>query len=98
MIYLLRHGQTEFNMERRIQGRCDSPLTSQGRDQSGQGQPISPSRASHITKARCQPTRRQGSASPERKGLSSASPKAKLSGGVQLSRFRVTCPVLRGRP
>lgn len=33
MIYLLRHGQTEFNMERRIQGRCDSPLTSQGREQ-----------------------------------------------------------------
>lgn len=34
MIYLLRHGQTEFNLERRIQGRMDSPLTSLGRDQS----------------------------------------------------------------
>ncbi len=33
MIYLLRHGQTEFNLERRIQGRCDSPLTSEGREQ-----------------------------------------------------------------
>jgi probable phosphoglycerate mutase len=30
MIYLLRHGQTEFNLERRIQGRLDSPLTSEG--------------------------------------------------------------------
>jgi broad specificity phosphatase PhoE len=34
MIYLLRHGQTEYNLERRIQGRLDSPLTSLGRDQS----------------------------------------------------------------
>ena len=33
MIYLLRHGQTEFNAERRIQGRCDSPLTALGREQ-----------------------------------------------------------------
>ena len=33
MIYLLRHGQTEYNVERRIQGRCDSPLTELGKDQ-----------------------------------------------------------------
>lgn len=32
-IYLLRHGQTHFNLEQRIQGSLDSPLTSQGRDQ-----------------------------------------------------------------
>ncbi len=30
MIYLVRHGQTEFNKERRIQGRFDSPLTELG--------------------------------------------------------------------
>lgn len=30
MIYLVRHGQTEFNRERRIQGRFDSPLTELG--------------------------------------------------------------------
>ncbi|MGL6040622.1 MAG: histidine phosphatase family protein [Deefgea sp.] len=29
-IYLLRHGQTEFNRERRMQGHCDSPLTNEG--------------------------------------------------------------------
>ena len=29
-IYLLRHGQTEFNRERRMQGHCDSPLTCEG--------------------------------------------------------------------
>ena len=33
MIYLIRHGQTEFNREGRFQGRCDSPLTALGRDQ-----------------------------------------------------------------
>ncbi len=33
MIYLLRHGQTAYNAERRIQGQCDSDLTPQGREQ-----------------------------------------------------------------
>ena len=30
MIYLLRHGQTEFNRDGRYQGACDSPLTALG--------------------------------------------------------------------
>jgi probable phosphoglycerate mutase len=30
VIYLARHGQTEFNRERRIQGHVDSPLTELG--------------------------------------------------------------------
>lgn len=29
-IYLVRHGQTLFNVKKKIQGWCDSPLTSQG--------------------------------------------------------------------
>lgn len=29
-LYLVRHGQTEYNVQRRIQGWCDSPLTSLG--------------------------------------------------------------------
>ncbi len=33
MIYLLRHGQTEFNLEGRYQGQSDSPLTDCGRRQ-----------------------------------------------------------------
>ncbi len=33
VIYLLRHGQTEFNAERRMQGHCDSPLTALGESQ-----------------------------------------------------------------
>lgn len=33
MIFLIRHGQTEFNREGRLQGRSDSPLTEVGRRQ-----------------------------------------------------------------
>lgn len=29
-IYLIRHGQTEWNVQRRMQGRMDSPLTEEG--------------------------------------------------------------------
>lgn len=29
-LYLVRHGQTQFNVARLVQGRCDSPLTDTG--------------------------------------------------------------------
>lgn len=29
-LYMMRHGQTLFNIRRRIQGSCDSPLTELG--------------------------------------------------------------------
>ena len=32
-LYIVRHGQTEFNVERKIQGWCDSPLTELGINQ-----------------------------------------------------------------
>ena len=32
-LYIVRHGQTEWNVEGRMQGRYDSPLTQQGREQ-----------------------------------------------------------------
>jgi probable phosphoglycerate mutase len=32
-IYLIRHGETEWNRDSRIQGRRDSPLTARGREQ-----------------------------------------------------------------
>lgn len=32
-LYLVRHGQTEFNVRRAVQGQCDSPLTPLGRAQ-----------------------------------------------------------------
>ena len=34
-LYLLRHGQTEFNVKKLVQGRCDSPLTDLGCQQAG---------------------------------------------------------------
>ena len=34
-IWFLRHGQTEWNLDRRIQGRLDSPLTDLGAAQAG---------------------------------------------------------------
>lgn len=37
MIYLLRHGETEFNAAGRYQGRVDSPLTPRGRAQAAAG-------------------------------------------------------------
>lgn len=30
ILYLMRHGQTLFNLRRKIQGACDSPLTDEG--------------------------------------------------------------------
>lgn len=36
MIYLVRHGQTAFNAEGRLQGHVDSPLTELGRAQAAQ--------------------------------------------------------------
>ena len=32
-LYLMRHGETMFNEQQRIQGWCDSPLTERGREQ-----------------------------------------------------------------
>lgn len=32
-LYLLRHGETLFNMQHKTQGWCDSPLTERGREQ-----------------------------------------------------------------
>lgn len=35
-VYLLRHGETEWNAAGRFQGQLDSPLTRRGRDQAAQ--------------------------------------------------------------
>ena len=32
-LYILRHGQTEYNLQHRVQGHCDSPLTPLGIEQ-----------------------------------------------------------------
>ncbi|MCU6668031.1 2,3-diphosphoglycerate-dependent phosphoglycerate mutase GpmB [Enterobacteriaceae bacterium H4N4] len=35
-VYLVRHGETQWNAERRIQGQSDSPLTAKGEEQAWQ--------------------------------------------------------------
>ena len=35
-LYLMRHGETLFNVQKRIQGWCDSPLTAAGEEQARQ--------------------------------------------------------------
>lgn len=35
-VYLVRHGETQWNAERRIQGQSDSPLTDKGVQQAWQ--------------------------------------------------------------
>jgi broad specificity phosphatase PhoE len=32
-LYFVRHGETHFNVEKRLQGFCDSPLTDNGIEQ-----------------------------------------------------------------
>ena len=32
-LYLMRHGETLFNVQHKIQGWCDSPLTENGKQQ-----------------------------------------------------------------
>ena len=32
-LYLMRHGQTEFNLKKLVQGHCDAPLTPLGIEQ-----------------------------------------------------------------
>ena len=36
MIYLTRHGQTDWNVLKKVMGRCDEPLNEKGREQANQ--------------------------------------------------------------
>ena len=36
MIYLTRHGQTDWNVQKKVMGRCDEPLNEKGREQASQ--------------------------------------------------------------
>lgn len=75
-IYLLRHGETEWNADGRLQGRRDSPLTEAGRRQARQ---VSEKLAAHFTGAALPPVfqvsplgRAQQTANLVRAGLTEA--------------------------
>lgn len=62
LLYLMRHGETMFNVQGRIQGWCDSPLTERGKQQAllakayFQEQQISFDHAYSSTSERCSDT------------------------------------------
>lgn len=47
-IYIVRHGQTQFNVEKRCQGWKDSPLTQKGREQAKKGPRLFSKKGDHI--------------------------------------------------
>lgn len=50
-VYLVRHGETQWNAERRIQGQSDSPLTAKGEQQAMQVENAPAASASPISSA-----------------------------------------------
>ena len=58
-VYLVRHGETQWNAERRIQGQSDSPLTEKGEQQAWQvGERASTLGITHIISSDLGRTRR----------------------------------------
>ena len=37
MLYIMRHGKTDWNIQRKLQGRTDIPLNEEGRQMAKQG-------------------------------------------------------------
>ena len=52
-LYLMRHGETMFNRQHRIQGWCDSPLTDRGREQARAMGALLRERGVHFDAAYC---------------------------------------------
>lgn len=52
-LYLMRHGETMFNRQHRIQGWCDSPLTDRGREQARAMGALLRERGAHFDAAYC---------------------------------------------
>lgn len=60
MLYLVRHGQTQYNAERRIQGQLDTPLSDEGRRQAELLAERLKAEGPFVTKLYCSELRRAG--------------------------------------
>ena len=64
-VYLVRHGETQWNAERRIQGQSDSPLTAKGEQQAMQvGERARSFGITHVISSDLGRTRRTAESSP----------------------------------
>jgi len=75
LLLILRHGETEWNVEKRVQGRKDSPLTNKGRAQAAaQGRLLQPLMQEHPSaKIICSPLgRTRATATIALRGISKA--------------------------
>ena len=55
--YLMRHGQTRFNVQHRLQGVCDAPLTEVGIEQAKKAGQYLASRSRFLIMSLLQPLR-----------------------------------------
>ena len=60
MLYLVRHGQTPYNAEHRIQGQLDIPLSDEGRRQAEELAERIKAEGPHVSKLYCSELRRAG--------------------------------------
>lgn len=58
ILYLMRHGETMFNIQKRIQGWCDSPLTDNGKQQAQRVKTYFESHCIHLDHAYCSTSER----------------------------------------
>lgn len=60
MLYLVRHGQTAYNTERRLQGQLDIPLDERGREQAAELAERLKNEGPRVNKIYCSTLRRAG--------------------------------------
>ena len=83
-LYLVRHGETDWNRQRRIQGLTDIPLNDTGREQAGRRKLLTRRSWDGIYTSPLSRAERRRRSSPPRSGYPSPSPST--TGRTQLRR------------